>query len=215
MKVLFEDRNLIVVEKPAGVESQNSGGFDDDMVSLIKKHLPDTGKEPYVGVVHRLDKMVPGVMVYALDKNTAAELSAQITKNIFNKKYRAILSGIPREKKGELKDYLVKDPAANLTKVCTAGTKGAREAILRYRVIENRYIDGRQISAVEIDLITGRHHQIRAQFGSRGWPIIGDTKYGYNGEPEPIALAAVELSFVHPKTKKEMRFKYDWDRNCS
>ena len=215
MRILFEDKNFIVVEKPAGVESQSSGGFEDDMVSLIQKHLPDTGREPYVGVVHRLDKMVSGVMVYALDPKTAADLSSQVAGKQLNKKYQAILAGIPKDKKGELRDYLVKDSAANVTRVCDAKTKGAREAILKYRVTENKYTGGKQLSRVEIELITGRHHQIRVQFGSRGWPILGDAKYGYKGDPEPIALAATELSFIHPKTKKEMRFKYDWNRNFS
>ena len=213
MKVFYEDKNLIVVEKPAGVESQSSGGFDEDMVSLIRKHLPDTGKEPYVGVVHRLDRMVSGVMVYALDPKTAAELSAQVAGQGLTKTYQAILAGIPRDKKGELRDYLVKDGAANVTKVCDAKTKGAREAVLRYKVLENKYVGGRQYARVEIELVTGRHHQIRAQFGSRGWPVVGDAKYGYQGDPEPIALAATELRFIHPKSRKEMRFRYDWNRN--
>ncbi|MDO4939136.1 MAG: RNA pseudouridine synthase [Lachnospiraceae bacterium] len=211
MKVLHSDRDIVVVIKPAGVSSQVSHDFKDDMISLIQKEL---GVDD-VYVVHRLDQMVSGVMVYALNKDAAARLSAQVAGSGFNKKYQAILAGIPKEKKAELTDWLVKDEAANISKICSAKTKGAREAKLKYKVIENKFIGGKQISKVEIELITGRHHQIRVQFASRGCPIVGDVKYGYQGDPEPIALAAVEVEFSHPRTKKAMRFTYDWDRNIS
>ena len=209
MKVLYNDKDIAVVIKPAGVSSQASHDFDDDMITLIQKELNCDD----VYVVHRLDKMVPGVMVYALNKDAAAKLSSQLSGSGFNKVYRAVLDGIPKDKKGELTDWLVKDDKANMSRVCDAKTKGAKEAKLKYKVIENKYINGKQMSKVEIELITGRHHQIRAQFGSRNTPIVGDVKYGYKGDPEPIALAAVELTFSHPKTKKAMRYAYDWNRN--
>ena len=209
MKVLYNDKDIAVVIKPAGVSSQASHDFDDDMITLIQKELNCDD----VYVVHRLDKMVPGVMVYALNKDAAAKLSAQLSGSGFNKVYRAVLDGIPKDKKGELTDWLVKDDKANMSRVCDAKTKGAKEAKLKYKVIENKYINGKQMSKVEIELITGRHHQIRAQFGSRNTPIVGDVKYGYKGDPEPIALAAVELTFSHPKTKKVMRYTYDWNRD--
>lgn len=211
MKVLYSDKEIAVVIKPAGVSSQASHDFKDDMISLIQKEL---GCDD-VYVVHRLDQMVSGVMVYALTKDAAAKLSAQLAQSGFNKKYEAILAGIPKEKKGELTDYLVKDEAGNVSKVCDAKTKGAKQAKLKYKVTENKFIGGRRMSKVEVELLTGRHHQIRVQFASRGCPIVGDVKYGYRGEPEPIALAAVEVAFSHPKTKKAMRFTYDWDRNIS
>lgn len=211
MKVLYSDKDIAVVIKPSGVSSQESHDFKDDMPSLIRREL---GCDE-VYVVHRLDLMVSGVMVYALNKDAAAKLSAQIAGSGFNKKYQAVLEGIPKEKKGELTDWLIKDASSNLSKVCDAKTKGAREAKLKYKVTENKFIGGKQMSKVEVELITGRHHQIRVQFGSRNCPIVGDVKYGYKGEPEPIALAAVEAAFSHPKTKKAMRFTYDWDRNIS
>lgn len=194
----------MVVIKPAGVSSQESHDFKDDMISLIKKQL--NCNEVYV--VHRLDQMVSGVMVYALNKDAAGKLK------LSTKTYQAILSGIPKEKKSEYNDYLVKDDN-NVTKVCDAKTKGAKEAKLKYKVIESKFINGKQISKVEVDLITGRHHQIRVQFASRGTPIVGDVKYGYEGEACPIELAAVTITFDHPKTKKAMRFIYDWNRNIS
>ena len=209
MNILYSDKDIAVVIKPAGVSSQASHDFDDDMITLIQKELNCDD----VYVVHRVDKMVPGVMVYALNKDAAAKLSAQLSGSGFNKVYRAVLDGIPKDKKGELTDWLVKDDKANMSRVCDAKTKGAKEAKLKYKVIENKYINGKQMSRVEIELITGRHHQIRAQFGSRNTPIVGDVKYGYKGDPEPIALAAVELTFSHPKTKKAMRYTYDWNRD--
>lgn len=211
MTILYSDKDIAVVIKPAGVSSQASHDFNDDMITLIQKELNCDD----VYVVHRLDQMVSGVMVYALNKDSAAKLSAQLSGSGFNKKYQAILAGIPKEKKGELIDFLVKDDKTNTSKVCDAKTKGAKEAKLKYKVIENKYTGGKQMSRVEIELITGRHHQIRAQFGSRNCPIVGDVKYGYKGDPEPIALAAVELTFSHPKTKKAMRYTYDWNRNIS
>lgn len=211
MKVLYSDKDIAVVIKPAGISSQASHDFKDDMITLIQKELNCDD----VYVVHRLDQMVSGVMVYALNKDAAAKLSAQLSGSGFNKKYQAILEGIPKEKKGELTDFLIKDDKTNLSRVCDAKTKGAKEAKLKYKVIENKFTGGKQMSKVEVELITGRHHQIRVQFGSRNTPIVGDVKYGYKGEPEPIALAAVELTFSHPKTKKAMRYTYDWDRNIS
>lgn len=213
MNILYEDKNLIVVVKPAGVESQSSGDFNEDMVSMIKKHLPDNGSEPYVGVVHRLDRNVSGVMVYALDKNTAAALSKDVAAGRIKKTYEALICGSLKEKKGEFRDYLVKDARDNISKVCGAKDPGAKEAILRYRVLENKFIDGKQLSKVEIELVTGRHHQIRAQFGSRNHPLLGDVKYGYTGDWKEPALCAVGLEFTHPKTRKLMRYRYDWNRH--
>ena len=213
LNILYEDKNLIVVIKPVGVESQSSDGFDEDMVSLIQKHLPDTGKEPYVGVVHRLDRNVSGVMVYALDRDTAAALSKDVAAGKLKKTYEAIVSGSLKEKKGEMKDWLVKDARENKTRVSSPKEKGAKEAILRYKVLENKFTNGKQLSKVEIELITGRHHQIRAQFASRNNPLLGDVKYGYSGDERELALCAVGLEFTHPKTKKLMRYRYDWNRH--
>ncbi len=207
LQILYQDKDLVVVIKPVGVSSQESHDFNDDMVSLLQKQL---GRDD-IYVVHRLDQMVTGVMVYALNKETAGSLRLNA------KRYQAILDGIPREKKGTLTDWLVKG-YDNKSRVCDPKTKGARDAKLNYRVIENKFVNGHQRSRVDIELVTGRHHQIRVQFASRGWPVVGDVKYGYKGEGEqvcPIALAAVELEFAHPRSKKVMRFKYDWNRDIS
>ena len=222
LKIYYEDKDIIVVYKPAGVSAQSSNDFEEDMVSLIKKHVKASANagggasasgravsgEPYVGVVHRLDKMVSGIMVYALNKEAAANLSAQVQKGSVAKKYEAALLGVPKESKGEYVDYLVKDEVENISRVSGPKDKKAKEAKLRYKVIEKKYDGNRQTSKVAIELITGRHHQIRVQFASRGTPVLGDHKYGKldDGESQ-IQLRATELSFTHPKTKKLMTFK--------
>lgn len=238
LKTYYEDKDIIVVCKPAGVSSQSSKDFEEDMVSLIKKHVKasanaagsaasgkgggaasgkggeaafgkrDTAGEPYVGVIHRLDKMVSGIMVYALNKEAAANLSAQVQKGSITKKYEAALLGVPKESKGEYVDYLVKDEVENISRVSGPKDKKAKEAKLRYKVIEKKYDGNRQTSKVAIELITGRHHQIRVQFASRGTPVLGDHKYGKADDGESqIQLRATELAFAHPKTKKVMTFR--------
>jgi 23S rRNA pseudouridine1911/1915/1917 synthase len=231
-KVLYEDKELIVVIKPAGVQSQSSSGFEDDMVSLIKKHIAGaTGSEPYVGVIHRLDTMVEGVMVYAKTKEAAAALSKQVRDGDIGKKYQAVLCGIPKEKSGKLSDYLLQDNKANMSRVVAApksGTKpgaqngksassaksgnngagdtGAKLAELNYKLIDKKFVGGEQFSRVEIELLTGRHHQIRVQFSSRNLPILGDVKYG-GRKADRLYLVSNEISFTHPKTKKKMTYK--------
>jgi len=207
LQILYQDKDLVVVIKPAGVSSQESHDFKDDMVSLLQKQLDCDD----IYVVHRLDQMVPGVMVYALNKDTAGKLK------LTAKHYQAILDGIPKEKKGTITDWLIKDED-NKSRVCDPKTKGAKDAKLNYKVIENKFVNGHQRSRVDVELLTGRHHQIRVQFASRGCPIVGDVKYGYKNEDahaEPIALASVELEFTHPRSKKVMRYKYDWNRDIS
>ena len=229
INIIFEDKDLIVVHKPAGVSSQSSNDFEEDMVSLIKKHVKEasanaggasisakggtgaSGKavtgEPYVGVIHRLDKMVSGIMVYALTKEAAANLSSQVQKGSIAKKYEASLLGIPKESKGEYVDYLIKDENENISRVSGPKDKKAKEARLKYKVIDKKYDGKRRTSKVEIELITGRHHQIRVQFASRGTPVLGDHKYGDKDDGEnEIQLRSTELSFIHPKTKKVMVF---------
>ena len=238
LKVLYEDKELIVVIKPAGVQSQSSSGFEEDMVSLIKKHIAgktgadstsasgashgaktgvsgarSTGGqsrsvagEPYVGVIHRLDTMVEGVMVYAKTKEAAAALSKQVQAGDIGKKYQAVLCGIPKEKSGKLSDYLVQDNKANMSRAAKQSDAGAKLAELNYKLIDKKFVGGEQFSRVEIELLTGRHHQIRVQFSSRNLPILGDVKYG-GRKADRLYLVSNEISFTHPKTKKKMTYK--------
>lgn len=215
--VLFEDENIIVAEKPAGMESQATRKLEPDMVSEIRKHIhklstSPSGKkgEPYVGVIHRLDKPVGGIMVYAKTRQAAASLSRQVQDGTMKKTYLALVCGKPVDNVGNFVDFLLKDEKANYSRVVEKGTEGGKEARLSYRTVSLGKADGRDAALVEIDLHTGRHHQIRVQFASRGIPLVGDEKYGSGREPgrrpEPLALYAGCLEFLHPVSGRQMRF---------
>lgn len=188
LKVLYEDDEILVVIKPAGVESQAAKRFAPDMVSEVKKHLVvnkscTPGKEPYVGVIHRLDKPVSGVMVYAKTKRAAAALSEQVQSHKMKKIYTAVVHGRPLDAVDNYVDYMVKTPDGNYSQVVDKGITGAKKAELSYEVLKT--IDGKiagmpetELSLVRISLKTGRHHQIRVQMAHHGTPLYGDMKYG-------------------------------------
>lgn len=225
IKVLYEDSDLLVVEKPAGLESQSSRRLEPDMVSEIKKYLSTKkstrGKEPYVGVIHRLDKPVSGVMVYAKNQKAAASLSKQVQKKQMKKIYYAVTCGKPVDNVGNFVDYLLKDGKTNCSHVVDKENKEGKKAELSYRILDVR----EENALVEITLLTGRHHQIRVQFASRNVPLWGDNKYNpmwggtaieqeIEGEKKlgvikrnaGLSLAAVRLSFFHPVTGHYMEF---------
>ncbi len=222
LDILYEDRELLVAVKPAGVESEAARGLEPDMVNRIRNHLAGSGREPYVGVIHRLDKPVSGIMVFAKSKESAAALSKELRDGKMQKKYRAILCGQPKEKKGTLTDWLVQEKQGNRSRTGTKGEAGAKEARLRYTLLRKKYLEGEQISEVEIELLTGRHHQIRVQFAARGLPLMGDRKYnpayeatpaaglcGSSGLGKQLCLCAYFLSFTHPKSRKRMQFSIE------
>ena len=168
LKVFYEDQDVIVVKKPVGTESQAVHSFAPDMVSEIKKHIhrlsTENGErlvEDYVGVIHRLDKPVGGIMVYAKNKKAAAALSKQVQEHKLQKTYRAVVCGKPVDNVGNFVDYLLKDEKANVSKIVDKGTTGAKRAELDYRVVDTAEKEGQELSLVEIHLKTGRHHQIR------------------------------------------------------
>lgn len=226
LKILFEDQSIIVVEKPPGLESQETKKLEPDMVSEIKKHIhklstqmPGKVQPPYVGVIHRLDKPVGGIMVYAKTKEAAAALSRQVQSGMVKKYYLSIICGKLVDNVGNFVDYLLKDEKTNQSRVVEKGTEGSREARLNYRVRDYGTVNGSQVSLVEIELLTGRHHQIRVQFSSRGFPLYGDRKYGKDGTRggesgkfrgrtgEMPALYAYRLEFYHPVTGEKMSFR--------
>lgn len=222
LNILYEDRDLVVAVKPAGVESESANGLEPDMVNCLKSHCAGTGKEPYIGVIHRLDKPVSGIMVFAKTPECAAQLSGQMREGKIHKTYRAILCGQPKEKSAEWTDWLVQEKKGNMTRVGAKGEPGAKEAKLRYTLLKKKFTEGEQIAEVEIHLMTGRHHQIRVQFASRGMPLAGDRKYNpvYRETPvtgvcgnsdlgKQLCLCAVSLGFTHPRTKKKMEFRVD------
>lgn len=210
LNILYEDESLLIVKKDAGIPVQAGKLRMMDLQGLIKKELyrrDKTAGEPYLGLVHRLDQPVEGVMVFAKTPQAAADLSRQVTDGRMKKHYLALLCGKPSEKRGTLVDYLAKDGRTNTSSVVPKETKDAKRAELNYQVLK----EGKTTALVQIGLITGRHHQIRVQMANAGWPLYGDTKYNprfqQTEEYVQTALCAYRLSFIHPKTKKQMEFQ--------
>ena len=202
--VIYEDNHIIVVYKKINVPVCEDESKDEDLLTIIKKYLKDKYNKPgnvYVGLVHRLDRPVSGIMVFAKTSKAASRLSEQVRNNSLKKTYMAVLCGKAKEKE-ELKDKLLKDSKANIVKV----DKNGKEAVLDYELV--KYKDN--LSLVKINLKTGRSHQIRVQFSSRNLPLYGDNKYNKNAKVgEQIALFAKKLEFIHPTTKEKMVFELD------
>ena len=213
LKVLYEDNDIIVVVKPAGVESQAAKKFAPDMLSEIKKHmvinkLCTPGKEPYVAVIHRLDKPVSGVMVYAKTKKAASALSEQVQNRKMDKYYEAVVCGKPVNNVDNFVDYLKKSVDGNYSQIVDKGENESKRAELSYELLKTVETENGELSHVRIHLLTGRHHQIRVQFSGHDLPLYGDGRYNpmFVGKREPLALCAVSLAFDHPTTGKRMEF---------
>ncbi|WDV45354.1 RNA pseudouridine synthase [Clostridiaceae bacterium M8S5] len=215
LNVLYEDKYIIVVEKPPKVPSQSDKTKDKDMLSLIKEYLIEknkSSKEPYTAIVHRLDRPVGGIMVFAKTKSACSHLNKQIQNKQIKKTYYCTVCGEIEQKEGTLKDYLKRLKTINMSKAVDESTKGAKEAILQYRVLNSINDEEHgKLSLVKVNLVTGRHHQIRVQLSHHGYPLWGDTKYNKKFTKKKtwsqIALFAGELSFKHPKTNKIVQFQ--------
>lgn len=205
IEILYEDKHLIFAVKPVGVLSQKGDG--ENMVDLLSQGRGQ------VYPVHRLDRAVGGVMVFAKTSDCAAKLSATVSRNEMVKEYVAVLCGIPEDESGILKDLLFKDSSKNKSFVVKRQRKGVKEASLEYRLLST----ADNLSLVKIKLHTGRTHQIRVQFSSRKMPLLGDGKYGGKSNKCTVALWAHTLSFVHPYTKETLSFsqqppnQYPWN----
>ena len=207
LKILYEDNPIIVVEKPPNVPSQADKTTDEDMLTIIKKYIKEKYNKPgnvYLGLVHRLDRPVGGVMVFAKTSKAASRLSEQVRNKTFKKEYLAIVDGKLDVKSGTLEDYLVKNERNNLSKVTNKETKNAKYAKLDYEVL--KYSKEINLSVLRILLHTGRHHQIRVQLANMGHSICGDQKYGTRGRGKQISLWAYKLTIEHPITKESMTF---------
>ena len=207
LKILYEDNHIIVVEKPPNVPSQADKTTDEDMLTIIKKYIKEKYNKPgnvYLGLVHRLDRPVGGVMVFAKTSKAASRLSEQVRNKTFKKEYLAIVDGKLDTKSGTLEDYLVKNEKNNLSKVTNKETKNAKYAKLDYEVL--KYSKEINLSVLRILLHTGRHHQIRVQLANMGHSICGDQKYGTRGRGKQISLWAYKLTIEHPITKESITF---------
>lgn len=208
LKIMYEDNHIIVVEKEPNIPSQGDKTEDKDMLTIIKKYIKEKYNKPgnvYLGLVHRLDRPVGGVMVFAKTSKAASRLSEEVRNKTMKKTYLAIVNGKIEEQKGTFVDYMWKDEKKNTSYIVKETKKNAKRAELDYKVLA--YNEEEDLSLLEIDLHTGRHHQIRVQLSSRGHAIYGDNKYHGRGAGTGICLWAYKLKFNHPTTKEELTFE--------
>lgn len=197
MKILYEDGHIVVTVKERGLLSQGGNG----KASMVDKLKEQTGSEIYP--VHRLDKDVGGVMVYAKKQKAASSLSLQIAERTAEKEYLAITHGKPAPTEGQMEDLLFFDRSKNKSFVVKKERRGVKKALLEYRLLQS---DGEK-SLVRVRLLTGRTHQIRIQFASRKLPLFGDRRYGGKDSEKTIALWSFRLKFLHPHTQEQMVFE--------
>lgn len=218
IKVIYEDNHLLVVEKPVNILSQGDDTNDKDMVNLLKNYVKEKYNKPgnvFIGLIHRLDRPVGGVMVFAKTSKAASRLSEQVRNKSFKKTYRAVIHGTMNKKEDTLKDYLYKNKKTNMVSVVNKNHKEAKNAELDYETLQSK----NNFSLVQIDLKTGRPHQIRVQFASRNHPLFGDQRYGQdvNKVGQQIALWSYKIEITHPTTKEKIEFiceppkEYPWD----
>ncbi len=197
MELIYVDADIVVAVKPARVLSTDEPG---GMPELVRAALGNPKAD--IRTVHRLDRVVSGLMVLARNARCASELSRQIRENEFQKEYMAVVHGHPAEDSATLRDLLGRDKARKMTYVADAPGKGIQEAVLDYQVLSR----SEDFSKVRIRLHTGRTHQIRVQFASRGLPLVGERKYSELNDPCEIALWSCSLSFTHPRTGENLNF---------
>lgn len=209
IKIIYSDEAIVVCVKPAGVPCESA----NEKVKSLGDILCEQLKVPYVGMVHRLDQVTEGLIVYSLSPKYTGKLCELIASGEAKKEYLAVVHGMPVPSIGEMRDLLFRDPRKNKSFVVDRQRRGVKEALLEYETLDTKV----GLSLVRIRLHTGRTHQIRVQFSSRGMPLFGDGKYGAK-DNAPVALLSYKLSFPHPKTKKPLEFSLDkpsdspWDK---
>lgn len=211
--ILYEDQEILVCHKPAGLAVQNARIGAMDMESALKNYLAlqqSAGRIPYLGIVHRLDQPVEGVLVFAKTPQAAEKLSRQTADHTMEKIYLAVTYHKPGKEEGTLEDFLKKDGKTNTSSVTAPGVPGSKKSRLFYKLEEAVYEEkeGKEKYLLRIRLETGRHHQIRVQTAHAGFPLAGDLKYGTPGKTRvSLGLCAETLTFWHPSAKKKMNFR--------
>ncbi|AOV06812.1 RluA family pseudouridine synthase [Sporosarcina ureilytica] len=203
INILYEDNHLLVVEKPVNIPVQEDASKDKDLLTILKEDIKVRYNKPgnvYLALVHRLDRPVGGVMVFAKTSKAASRLSDVIRRNHLERRYLAVVRGTPKQEKAKLEHFLYKDTSRNIVRSVPENYKGAKKAILEYELLGSR--EG--LSLLAVKLHTGRSHQIRVQLSTIGHPLFGDQKYGQqqNQKGQQIALWANLLEFPHPTTKE-------------
>jgi 23S rRNA pseudouridine1911/1915/1917 synthase len=202
-EIIFEDNHVLVAVKPAGVLSQADGSDAPDILNILKDYIKVKYDKPgnvYLGLLHRLDRNVEGIMVFAKTSKAASRISEQIRKHEVNKRYRAIVNGTFKNKEGRMSYYLLKDKKNNVTSVFDKdpGRGDAKLSSLSYKVTGEAEFNGKKVSITDIDLETGRSHQIRAFMSHEGHPLLGDFKYNDRTYKGDICLQSYLIGFKHP-----------------
>ncbi|MDO5701889.1 MAG: RluA family pseudouridine synthase [Lachnospiraceae bacterium] len=197
--IVHEDDSIIVIRKSAGLAVESARVTEPDLISLLKTYLGGS-----VFMVHRLDQVVEGLVVFAKSRTAAAKLTEELARGEMSKKYIARVSGVIPADEGTLTDYLIKDGRTNCSRIADKGERGAKKAVLKFKKIRE--------DEVAIELLTGRHHQIRVQLSHAGMPVRGDVKYGAPagercGRRAGIDLCAAELSFLHPSSGRRVTYR--------
>lgn len=220
--IQYEDEAILVIHKPAGIATETARIGQADVVSELKNYLKAKGKGTYLGMIHRLDQPVEGLLVFAKTQEAAKGLSKQLENGTLKKSYAALVPKLENGNvtQGELEDYLLKDARTNLSKVVAAGTQGGKKAKLSWKLLQDIETVECAYSLVEVEIFTGRHHQIRVQMSHAGMPLLGDNKYGNTKSRElsdklalrHTALLANRLSVIHPITKEKMQFEIPYPK---
>ena len=208
LNVVYEDNHIIVVIKPQNIPTQEDDSKDKDLLTMVKEYIKIKENKlgnVYVGLVHRLDRPTGGLMVFAKTSKAASRLTQEMHTGDFKKRYLTVVVGKPRDKRAKLVNYLMKNARTNTVQVVPELTTNAKRAELEYQVLDEK----EKVSLVEVQLLTGRSHQISVQMKHIGCPVYGDVKYGGDSlaKGHNLALWAYELKFIHPTTKENMTFK--------
>lgn len=210
-EILYEDNHIIVGEKPQNMIIAGDKTGDESMLDVLKGYVKEKYNKPgeaYLGLVHRLDRPAGGLAVFARTSKAASRLSEQLKTNELKRTYYCVVRGIPKERSGHLVDYLKKDERENTVTVVPRSVEGAKKAVLNYKLLETVDTADGPLSLIQVQLETGRSHQIRVQMAHMGCPLWGDQRYGFkiNKKGQQLALYAVKLRLIHPTKKENMQF---------